>query len=153
MKADVRRSVQALHEHDIRPVSFASPYGEFNGEVIKEAEIHFESHRKAWGVPDDGLNDLTRMDRYAISPFSLTNTTTFEEVKKLIDRAKSEGKWLVFLAHGVVQGKPEPFQIHIDTFRKIVQYVARNEGNVLTVKEVVGNMVKQGIRNGVSVKQ
>lgn len=143
MKEEISRSVLVLAEHGIRPVSFSSPYGKYDREVIKEVGVHFESHRKGWGSPN-GLNDMVKMDQYVISPFSLDETTTFEEVKKLIDTAASEGKWLVFLAHEVVQGKPGPYQVGVDTFQKIVEYVARKEGKVLTVKEVVKDLIKQG---------
>lgn len=131
--SSLKVSVEILEDKGFTPTSFASPFGDFNENVIREAKKHFKSHRKAWGEPN-GVHDPASFDPYEISVLELDHRTSFAVVEEVLKKARKKGRWVVFLAHEIVED-PGKWQISPEIFKEIVQSVKR-EG--LAVRTVYG---------------
>ena len=142
IQKDLARSQAVLAEHGIyNAVSFAPPYGKWNDRLMNIVRsMGFTSSRRAW-IGRDLLNDPSNFNRYAIEAVSLKKPKSFESVKKYIDRAAENKEWLVFVVHGVTEGKPKGNQFSAAELRKIADYIngLQQNGNieVLTVREAV----------------
>ncbi|GMQ94911.1 MAG: polysaccharide deacetylase family protein [Patescibacteria group bacterium] len=144
---ELDESIKELRKRGFAPRSFSSPYGEFDGRVIGAMKARFGNHRRAWGGTN-GLNDPVSVNPYDISAFELKHTTTFKEVKKLIDRAVKEESWLVFITHAVLRGEPSEYQLYvdIDVFRRIVDYVHKKGVKVVTVSDAMAKPTRIRVR-------
>lgn len=73
---------------------------------------------------DRRLNEPLSDDPYVAS-YALKNTTTFSEIKTLIDSAVAEKKWLVLMLHGVVEEETarRTFDITDSLLKKVLNYV------------------------------
>ncbi len=99
--------------------SFASPYGYYNEEVVKMISNHYQNHRTAW---PDGLNDLPlgENERYLLKGVA-GDTNSPEEVKRWIDRAKEEGKYLILIFHRI--GEEGEYNTSVDDFENIIEHL------------------------------
>lgn len=70
------------------------------------------------------LNDPLSDDPYVAS-YALKNTTTFSEIKTIIDSAVAEQKWVVLMLHGVVEEETarRTFDITDSLLKKVLSYV------------------------------
>ncbi len=66
------------------------PYGSgYDSATVREiVKANFSNARTISYLTSNNNNDLNTTDKYAISGFMLTNTTTFEEFKQLVNEAK-----------------------------------------------------------------
>jgi len=139
---DLERSQAAFVQNGIvEPVSFAPPYGKWNEKLMSAVRsLGFTSSRRAW-IANDPLNDPENFNRWAIEVVSLKKPRTFKSVKKYIDRAARDKKWLVFVLHDMKNGKTKGSRYSVDELRKIADYVKELETNgsleVLTVRDAV----------------
>jgi peptidoglycan/xylan/chitin deacetylase (PgdA/CDA1 family) len=78
---------------------FATPYGEYNDQVLNEIMRVYDSHRSV----DVGYNgaDFSPRNIRSMSP---TNTTTVEEVLDWVDMAIANDTWLTITYHDIVNG-------------------------------------------------
>ena len=143
IRAELDQSIKTLREHGYKALSYASPYGEFDERVMEFVRKRFRSHRRAWGG-GNGFNDRDSVDRYDISPIGLKNTMSFEDVKKLIDRAVKERKWLVFLLHTVVKGEPQEYEFSARTLEKVASYINKKGIKVATISGYLKNEKEGG---------
>jgi len=142
---ELDESIRVLNAYRIKPQAFAAPHGTLDERTLLFIKERFTSHRRAWKPTDrsDDLNTLKDLDRFNVEAFELKNTTTVEQAKRLINRAIEERKWLVFLAHSIVDTESQAkYQFSVVKFNEIVNYVAvaRAEGKVevLTVSQALG---------------
>ncbi|MCE5250295.1 glycoside hydrolase family 3 C-terminal domain-containing protein [bacterium] len=132
----------------IRAVSFAYPCGQkFVGRgtntksYIPLISLMFESGR---GWLDEGPNDPAFCDMAQLTGMELDGKS-FDQVKKLIDSAKSTGQWLVFAGHEMNEGgnqtsllptieaicnyASDPANgIWLDTVHNIASYIKKTRG-------------------------
>lgn len=129
-----------FEEVGVVPVSFASPYGDFDPRVLIEVKRHYPAHLRAWGGDVDG-NPLPLADRYEIARFDVRQDFTTHFVCDTIADAGSSGKWLVLMFHHVVDNDPVEYQISADFFADIVKCAAALEKDgriqVRTVADVI----------------
>lgn len=85
------------------------PFARYDPRVLEEASKHYEKIRLA----GDKLNDIGG-EKNLISAHAINSKSTLDRVKKLIDRAVSEDKWLVLMFHGIT-GDPEPKGMYSNT--------------------------------------
>ncbi len=134
----------------IDPVSFAFPCGQtFVGKgsyaksYVPVIAATFESGR---GWLDEGPNDPAFCDMAQLTGMELDGKS-FEQVKKLIDAAKSNGQWLVLAGHEMNNGGNQTSilstieaicqyaldpanEIWIDNVHKIASYVRKKRGDM-----------------------
>lgn len=129
-----------------QPVSFATPYGEFNDQVLAVIQEHYQSHFMAWGGygERDGENPLYGMNFYMIGRRGIENTTTSEEVCAQITENTQWSRWVVLAFHGVVEENPTQYDTTVETLTEIVacaaELVRAGKLRVLTAREALENM-------------
>lgn len=96
------------------------PYSAFNEIVLNEASKHYSLVRGH----TQKLNE-THGNSAFVASYGLTNITTFAQVRKEIDAAIDERKWLVLMLHGVVEDDIAQGQYDIskNLLEKILEYV------------------------------
>lgn len=99
-----RSQYELFQELDTTSTSFASPYGEYNQQVISYAQYFYESHVRAWG-DNNGVNAVD-IDPFLIERINIDNTLTSGEVCDNL-RTVHSGQWLVLMFHqiGDTQGR------------------------------------------------
>jgi len=142
---ELDESIKCFEEHGFHPISFASPYGNFNDEVIKEVEKRFQSHRTAWDVEGvinkKGLNQVR--DPFYISAFELKGTTTVNEAKEMVDIAVKNKTWLVFFLHSVkTDGEIGRYEYSAEKLEEIVKYIVDKGVEVLPLSNAL--RIKKG---------
>ena len=76
---------------------FASPYGEYNANVITNIQKYYASHR---GV-ESGFNSKDGFDAYDIKVQNIDVTTTPAQVAAWVAQAQRDNTWLVLVYHDV----------------------------------------------------
>lgn len=76
---------------------FASPYGEYNSNVLTEIKKYYRSHRST----DVGFNTKDTFDIYNIKVQNILRTTTAAQVDTWVKQAQREKSWLVLVYHEV----------------------------------------------------
>ena len=141
IQKDIERSQNILVANGIqKPVSFAPPYGKWNSRLTNIVRsLGFTSSRRAW-IGKDPLNDPSDYNHWAMEAVSLKKSLTFKKVKKYIDWAAENDEWLIFVIHGVREGKSNSGQFSASELRKIADYVKeleiKGEIDVMTVREM-----------------
>ena len=130
------------------PVSFASPYGDFDDRVLAAVRTIYEDQVSAWGGVEgigDGFNALSSVDLYNIGRLGVERDTKVEKVCADISRAATEHYWLVLEFHQIVEspipGDEGKYQIPVGNFEEIAKCAAEAAQNgkirIATVQEVL----------------
>jgi peptidoglycan/xylan/chitin deacetylase (PgdA/CDA1 family) len=80
--------------------NFASPYGDYNLNVINTIKTYYRSHRSV----DVGYNSKDNFNPYNIRVQNVDSTTTPAQVAAWVAKAKADKTWLVLVYHAVVNG-------------------------------------------------
>jgi peptidoglycan/xylan/chitin deacetylase (PgdA/CDA1 family) len=95
------KSKTTLDSLGLKVFGIASPGGKYDEKVISAITQYYSYHRTSW---PSGLNDLPlkdESDRYYLKAVSIEATTTLEEAKQWVLKAKAEKKWLIFIFHRI----------------------------------------------------
>lgn len=101
LREELTRSKTILDSLGLKVFGIASPGGMYNEKVISAISQYYSYHRTSWPA---GLNDLPlkdENDRYYLKAVSIEATTTLEEAKQWVLKAKAEKKWLIFVFHRI----------------------------------------------------
>lgn len=82
--------------------AFASPYGEYNSNVLTHIKQFYDSHRSV----DVGYNTKDNFDKNNIKAMSVTSNTSPETVLAWVDEAIRNKAWLVLVYHDIVDNGP-----------------------------------------------
>jgi peptidoglycan/xylan/chitin deacetylase (PgdA/CDA1 family) len=121
---ELRKSQDALQNITGKPVTaFCVPFSTDDARVIGAAEKYYSTVR----VKGKKFTPVVpKGDDRVVYSFGLTKDSTFEEVKKIIDKAVAEKAWVTLMLHGVVwQRCPEQREYEIDKglLRQILTYI------------------------------
>lgn len=96
---ELKNSQSALSNYfgGIPITSFASPWGEYNIEVVNQIKKYYQSHR----TTDLGFNSKDNFDPYMIKSYSIESDMSPDYVKSLIDQAIRDKTWLVLVYHDI----------------------------------------------------
>ncbi len=83
---------------------FASPYGEYNSNVLTEIKKYYRSHRST----DVGFNTKDTIDIYNIKVQNILSSTTAAQVNTWVQQAKNDKSWLVLVYHEVGSPLQDP---------------------------------------------
>ncbi len=128
-----------VEEVGMVPVSFASPFGDYNDDVLEQVIARYHSHANAWG-PQKGINKLDDFSLNGIHRINIDSRQSSEDVCGRILQAAMKDQWLVLLFHGLSDDEPDEYQIATQEFEKILQcidYLKRNGSiEVRTIADV-----------------
>lgn len=82
--------------------AFASPYGEYNSNVLTHIKQFYDSHRSV----DVGYNTKDNFDKNNIKAMSVTSNTSPETVLAWVDEAIQNKAWLVLVYHDIINNGP-----------------------------------------------
>ena len=116
---EVEQPIADIEEQiGVEPVSFSSPYGDFNGRTIKRIMESYSYHLSWKG--HEGRNPVTAIDQRYIGRLEVTSDMSSALVCGEMVRAAQTGIWLVLLFHGIVEENPQEYQITAGKFEEIL---------------------------------
>ncbi|SMH36283.1 polysaccharide deacetylase family protein [Maritimibacter sp. HL-12] len=126
--ADIIRELDVSREAieayvGVRPVSFASPYGDHDARTVGLVTERFSNHLLAWGGTE-GRNHPATTDRAMISRMNVNWNTPPEHYCAEIRAAAANGIWLVLMFHQIVESDPEPYTLALNDFEEIMSCAA-----------------------------
>lgn len=132
---ELKHSTEILKSKGFNPIGFASPHGQFNDTALKIIKKHYKYHRNAWQVGLEGFNSIDNLDLYNISSIEITHDKSFEEKRWIIDKAITRDKWVVMHLHRVVKGRPKEFEISVESFEGLTEYLKSRNVKVVTIAD------------------
>ncbi len=113
---------QTLIQHGFTPTSYATPFGDYNGQVIEAIARHYTSHRP---FHDKGYNVWPYSD-YLLQVQQVQSGVSVQTVKSYVDSAKQNNTWLILVFHDikdVPSSDPQDYEYSTNDLRSIAQYV------------------------------
>jgi len=117
---------------------FASPYGDYNSQVITEISKYYRSHRST----DEGFNSKDNFNIYNIRVQNMTNTTTLSQYQSWLNKAKADNTWLVIIYHRVGDN-PDQFETAPADFTQQMQTLNQSGLTVKTVSQALDEVLPQ----------
>ncbi len=144
VRAELAFSNQRLAtEVGVVPVSFASPYGDYNEELLVHIDSLYENHVRAWG--DYGGVNPSFVDPLLIERINIDQSLTIAQVCSMVANVK-RGQWLVLMFHQVAD-VPAPWFTTKEQLQGIATCVAaaarRDELTVGTVSDVIKHLKEE----------
>lgn len=131
---EVGESKKILAEKGFTVKGLATPYGEYNKEVLEIVKESYDYHRTAW---PNGLNNtpLDSLERYELKVIGDHKGISVEEIKDWIFRAKTEKKWIILLFHRV--GESGEYNTSMEDFEEILRVINEEDIPCLPVSTVL----------------
>jgi peptidoglycan/xylan/chitin deacetylase (PgdA/CDA1 family) len=130
LEAEFTTSEAAFAAHGLNPTAFATPFGDYNSNVLAGIARHYTSHR---GFHDIGYNAWPT-NPYLIQVQQVQAGVSVDTVKGYIDQAKANNTWLVLVFHDIQDtpsSDPEDYQYATADLEAIAAYAkAQNINNV-----------------------
>lgn len=137
--AELRNSRDIISQYMGVPIeSFASPYGEYNDQVLEQIKRFYSSHRSV----DVGYNTKNNFNPYNIRAMSPISSTSPETVLAWVDEAIRNRAWLSIVYHDIVDdgltytNTPE----HLET---VLSGLKDRSVRVLTNRDALSEALKQ----------
>jgi len=101
--------------------SFATPYGEYNDEVLELVDKYYVFHRTSW---PRGINPIPLGEggRLTLKSVWTDSTTTVEEVEEWINQAREERGWLLLAFHRI--GESGEYNWEPGQLEEVMSYLA-----------------------------
>ncbi len=101
--------------------TIAIPFSQYDDRVKDIVSQYFKGIR----VYGDISNSIPPADRYHLhSAIAVGNTTTFEQVKTVIDYAITNNRWSIIMLHGINNGTKDQYEISQRLLDEILKYIA-----------------------------
>lgn len=124
----------------IYPVTFATPFGDYDDRVLNRVRFYYDAHFRGWG--NEGINPIDRTDHFRINRIQVPNTKTVAEICAEIEKAGREGHWLIYMWHRVVETPADPYENSIEQFHGVLDCAdrLRDAGviRLLTARDALG---------------
>ncbi len=133
VRQEIIRAVRSFRRQKVNVGGFASPYGEYNDEVLQTVSRVHLYHRNAFG----GTFNSFPYNDYNLNGVEVTYDMSVEEVKALVDQAIAKKTWIILYWHDFVDGDPIPYTYRAEDFKEIVAYIAQKQVAVLPVQEAL----------------
>jgi peptidoglycan/xylan/chitin deacetylase (PgdA/CDA1 family) len=115
--------------------SFSYPYGAYNIDIIKI--VKDSGFSNAVSVIDGYISHLS--NKFELEGESLVVTTTFDQIKDLIDQAEEGKKWLMLELHEV-NDSGKYYSVSEAIFGQTVDYILQKGIRVVTVDEAIESL-------------
>ncbi len=116
----------------------AYPLGRHNDTVVAQTQSHFQTARLAGG----GTETLPPADLYRLRTYNVLDSTTPEQIKEEIEKAKKGNQWLILMFH-YLKDKPETqLQYTPKNFDIFCKYLKESKIDVMTIDEVYRKYLK-----------
>jgi peptidoglycan/xylan/chitin deacetylase (PgdA/CDA1 family) len=130
--ADLAQTYLYLVEHDYQGRQhYAYPNGGYSQSTQSLALEYFESARTIDGF----AQPPELLYRQNVNAVTISVGTPVEAIVAEIERAKQEGTWLILVWHDFSDQPEIDYEYHLDDFEWLVEYVAKEELEVLPYSE------------------
>jgi len=146
LEKELADSQQILTKDFVKTVDFTSPLGSYNTHTLQMIKKYYRSHKNAEGDP--AANDLQSInvgetfDPYNIQSYSVRQTTTIQDIQKLIDDAVKYNGWLVLTYHQI-DDSGTLYSVSPDALQEQLRTIAASPLRSATVKQVL-DQIGQG---------
>lgn len=141
LDTQLRQSKQDLTKlTGVTPTNFATPYGEYNQEVLTAIKKYYSSHR---GV-EAGFNSKDNFDIYNIKVQNIFEDTSAAQVAAWVAQAKQTKTWLVLVYHEIgsrIGG--DIYWVPTMTFDAHMKAVKNSNVRVVTVQQALNEIKPQ----------
>ncbi len=151
LTAEIAGSKQALVAHGFAAPDFATPYGDYNNQVLAEIAKSYSSHRGFWDVS----NNVWPFNDYLINDMQVQAGVTVAQVEAKIDAAIANKQWLVLTFHEIrpkASTNPQDYQYNTADLDAIAAYVQAKKAagliNPVNVKDGLPNSTTNLLTNG-----
>lgn len=134
LKQELSDSKKALQAQGINATSFASPYGDYNAEVLAEVAKYYTSHR---GFADTGYNTWP-YNNYLLRVQQVQEGVSVDTVKGYIDQAVTDNTWLILVFHDIKDipnSNPSYYQYSTADLSAIASYVKQKNIKVTNISD------------------
>jgi peptidoglycan/xylan/chitin deacetylase (PgdA/CDA1 family) len=97
IERETKNSKQIFLNRGLNPQSFATPYGDYNSDVVAGIARHYTSHRP---FHDSGYNSWPYTN-YRLQVQQVQSGVSVSTVKSYIDQAKTNNTWLILVFHDI----------------------------------------------------
>jgi peptidoglycan/xylan/chitin deacetylase (PgdA/CDA1 family) len=136
-------SKAALAAHGINATDFASPYGDYNNNVLAEAAKVYESHR---GFADQN-NNIWSYNDMILNDMQVQSGVTVAQVKARIDQAITNKEWLILTFHDIrvnASTNPSDYQYKTSDLEQIAAYAQAKAAQIKNVN-IKDGLVKSDV--------
>jgi peptidoglycan/xylan/chitin deacetylase (PgdA/CDA1 family) len=129
-------AARIFREIGVYPLTFATPFGDYDERTLENVRLYYEAHFAAWG--NHGFNDVASTDRYRINREEIFWHQSSDAICAAMEQAAEREQWLVLMLHGVTDGEPTEYTIGHQTFVEILNCAAklRDEGKIKVIRAV-----------------
>lgn len=136
---ELQHSKQYLESITGRPVvNFASPYGDYNTNVVSEIKKFYRSHRSV----DEGYNSKDNFNAYNLRVQNVLDTTSASQVTAWIAQAKLNNTWLILVYHRVASD-PGPYDSYTNVFAEHAKTISQSGITVKTYNDALNEVLLQ----------
>lgn len=123
-------------EAKLGPITdFASPYGEYDEDVLEAIKPLYRSHRNV--ISD--INTFENFNIYELKSPNVTVATTNEEIMHWLNKAKETSGWLILTYHEINDSGRE-YSLSAERFREQMQLVQESGMPVQTLDSVLNEI-------------
>lgn len=145
IRKELNNSKQELEKH-FGPINdFTSPLGAYNNYTLGMINKYYRSQKNAEGnLSSDitqSLNQTSTIDTLNLKSYSVRNTTTVEDIEKLVDLAIANNSWLI-LTYYQIDYSNETFSVKPEDFRAQLKAVSSKQIRSATVGQVLDQIQK-----------
>ena len=119
--------------------NFASPFGEYNAQVLNCVNKYYASHRSV----DIGYNSKDNFNPMNIKAMSVNSNVHPKIVKGWIDRAIQDKTWLVLVYHDVKAASGELFSTTPQDLEIVLAYLKQKNVSVQNVNSALSEIKQQ----------
>jgi peptidoglycan/xylan/chitin deacetylase (PgdA/CDA1 family) len=150
---EVEQSFRILSEKGFSPVSFATPFGVYNGMVLQLIKGYYKAHRTAWDDGNrriqtgrEGRNNIPFENPYVLSCRGVTSHDTPSSLEKEIDVAIEKKSCLILLFHritddSVPHDKMRETEYSLTDFKNLMTYLLQKKEagfvDVVTIQQAL----------------
>jgi len=126
---------------------FTSPYGAYNAHTLQFIAKYYRSQKNAEGDPAanelEAINVGASFNPMSIQSYSVRNTTTMDDLRKLIKDAEDNNGWLVLTYHQV-DNSGSPYSVTPQVFAQQMKLIDQSPVRTPTVGQVMDAWQKAG---------
>lgn len=117
--------------------SFASPFGEYNDNVLNKINDYYQVHRTV----DEGFNSLDNLDIRRLKVQNMNPETTLDEFKGWVNKAIADKTWLILVYHRVDDSNLNPFDTYTNDFKSQIEWLSGQEIEVLRIDDALSKIL------------
>jgi len=144
----ITKSKEELEKHFGSIEDFASPLSAFDNRTMASISATYRSHRNTYSDTTDGqVNDIdvnikTNFDRFNIYSYSITKDTTLDDIRMLIEYAKTTNGWVVLNYHQIDDSDLR-YAITSDVLAEHMEYLRSTGMKLPTMREVLDIVITE----------